>query len=248
MVYTVQQLARMAGISTRTLHYYDEIGLLEPSSIRENGYRSYEDQELIKLQQILFFRELEFPLDEIKRMINSSGFNTEEALLEQEKLLIFKRERINKLLKTIQETKKGGGNMKAQKLFDGFDEKQLEEYKEEAKRRWGNTDAYKQSIERTKNWTKDDYKRIVEDGKKFNQKLADTMDKGYDSDEFQSLIAQHYKSIGMFYDCSLDMYRMLGEMYVSDPRFKANYDKFRPGLGEVMKRAIDYYADNQGKE
>lgn len=248
MEYTVNQLAKIAGVSVRTLHYYDEIGLLKPSYIRENGYRCYEEKELLKLEQILFFKELEFPLEDIIRIITASDFNTLEALAEQRKFLELKKARINSLISTIDKTintLKGGE--KIMNNTKATTQDQIEEYKKEAKKRWGNTDAYKQSEERTKHWTQEDYKRLTEDANKFTQKFADTMDKGFDSSEFQSLIAKHYQSMGMFYDCSVEMYRKLGEMYVSDSRFKAFYDKYRPGLAEFMQKAINHFCDQKQK-
>jgi DNA-binding transcriptional MerR regulator len=247
MTYTVKQLAQIAGVSIRTIHYYDEIGLLEPAFIKDNGYRSYGEKELVKLQQIMFFRELEFPLEDILQMVNAKDFNPGEALGEQRRLLELKRKRLNRLIKTIDNTvqnlKGGEEKMDNNQMFDSFDMAEIDQYKEEAKQRWGNTEAYKQSQERTKNWTKEDYKRIAAEGKKFNQLLADMMDKGFNSPEFQDLIQKHYEGIEVFYDCSLEMYRTLGDMYVADPRFTATYDKFRPGLARVMQQAINYYCD-----
>jgi DNA-binding transcriptional MerR regulator len=246
MVYTVKQLAKLAGVSVRTLHYYDEIGLLKPTYIKDNGYRCYEEMELLKLEQILFFKELEFPLEHIIRIITAPNFNTLEVLVDQKKFLELKKARIVSMLKTIDITinsLKGGGKIMNGTIATTQD--QIEEYKKEAKKRWGDTEAYKQSVERTKHWTKEDYKRLTEDAKKFTQELADTMDKGFDSPEFQELISKHHKGIETFYDCSPDMYRALAEMYVSDPRFKAYYDKFRPGLAKFMQKAINYYCDQK---
>lgn len=249
MVYTVKKLAKIAGVSVRTLHYYDEIGLLKPSFIKENGYRYYEEKELLKLQQILFFKELEFSLEDIVRIITDPGFKTVEALADQKKFLELKKARIDGLLDTIDmtmNTLKGGEKiMNNNNTTIADTQNQIDEYKREAKKRWGHTDAYKQSEDRTKHWTKDDYKRLTENGKKFTQELADTMDKGFDSAEFQALIGKHYEGIGTFYDCSLEMYRSIAEGYVSDTRFKAFYDKFRPGLAEFMQKAINYYCDHQ---
>lgn len=251
MVYTVKQLARLANISTRTLHFYDEIGLLHPSYVKENGYRCYEDAELLILQQILFFRELEFSLEEIKKIIHAPNFNVQRALADHKKMLEMKQQKITQLIKTIDLTLtklEGGEHMKNDDLFDSFDEKQMEEYKQEAKKRWGNTDAYKQSVERTKNWTKDDYKRIQKQSQQLTQELADCMDNGFDSQEAQKLIKKHHESIEVFYDCSYEMYRGLGQLYISDPRFTATYDKVRPGLAVWLQKAIAYYCDTHEKK
>lgn len=243
MNYTVNQLAQLAGVSARTLHYYDEIGLLKPSFIKENGYRYYQEKELVRLQQILFFRELEFPLEDITKMLSAPNFNQQEALKDQKKLLELKKKRITDLISSIDKTLKGGETMNNNDLFASFDDKELKENMEEAKKRWGHTDAYKQSMERTKHWTKADYNRIKEEGKKFTQQLADAMDLDVKSDEVQKLVVQHHKGIETFYDCSYEMYRGLGNMYVNDPRFTAFYDKFRPGLAQWLRDAINYYCD-----
>lgn len=247
MVYTVQKLATIAGISVRTLHYYDEIGLLKPSSIGDNGYRYYAEKELVRLQQILFFRELAFPLEDIIKIMQSPTYDMEEALRQQRKLLEAKRKRITQLLQTIDKTLKGGEHMNNDDLFAGFTEDQLEELKEEAKKRWGESDAYKQSAERTKHWTKEDYNRIAKEGKLLTQQLAKAMDLPIENSEVQKLIAQHHKSIEVFYDCSYEMYRGLGQLYVTDPRFTATYDKVRPGLAAWMQKAMNYYCDQHEK-
>ncbi len=171
-------------------------------------------------------------------------------LIDQKRLLELKRKRIDKLLLTIDKAinsvpqKKGGGDMNADDLFASFDDDELVENMKEAKKRWGNTDAYKQSMTRVKNWTKKDYERIKREGKIFTQKLADAMDKEINSREVQELIKQHHQGIEYFYDCSIDMYRNLGEMYVSDQRFAKYYNKFRQGLAVWLRDAISYYCDN----
>jgi MerR family transcriptional regulator, thiopeptide resistance regulator len=248
MVYSIHQLAKLAGVSVRTLHYYDEIGLLRPSFVRPNGYRMYERKELVKLQEILFFRELEFPLAQIMTIMNAKNFSSQEALKDQRQLLRIKRERIDKLIATIDVRLKGGENgMDDAQLFGSFDQRQMDEYKEEAKKRWGNTEAWKQSQERTKHWTKEDYKRIADEGNKLTAELAKLMDRGAEDAGVQKMIAKHYQSIQAFYDCSLDMYRGLGQLYVDDPRFTAFYDKFAPGMAKFMQQAIAHYCDTHSK-
>lgn len=240
----------MSGTSVRTLHYYDEIGLLKPSNVKENGYRYYEEKELIILQQILFFRELQFPLEDIRAIIRAPGFRALEALQEHKKLLELKRKKLRGLIQTIDTTinrLKGGETMNGNDLFDSFGDDEMKQYQEEVKQRWGNTDAYKQSLERTKHWTKEDYERIKKEGTVFTKRLADAMGTDVANKEVQDLVAQHHKGIETFYDCSYEMYRKLGELYVSDKRFTAYYDTFRPGLAAWLKEAIDYYCDAHTK-
>jgi DNA-binding transcriptional MerR regulator len=248
MNYTIHQLAKMAGVTVRTLHHYDAMGLLKPSRNKSNGYRLYDNNDVLTLQQILFFRELEFSLEHIKEMLDAPHFNQSDALMDQKKLLELKKKRIEGLITSIENTLtnlKGGGIMNNDDLFASFDDKELVENMEEAKRRWGNTDAYKQSIERTKHWTKQDYERIKEEGNKFTQQLANAIDKEITSPEIQALIEKHHQGIEYFYDCPLDMYRGLAQMYVDDPRFTKYYDKFRPGLAQFVHDAIVYYCDQR---
>jgi oligoribonuclease NrnB/cAMP/cGMP phosphodiesterase (DHH superfamily) len=115
---------------------------------------------------------------------------------------------------------------------------------EEARIRWGNTQAYQQSQQRTKNWTKEDYDRVTQEGKDLGKKMAETMKQGFDSPEFQELVKRHHASIEIFYDCPLDSYRLLAASYVAEPRFKAHYDDFKPGLAEFLHKAINYYCDD----
>lgn len=253
MKYTVHKLAKLAGISVRTLHYYDQIGLLKPSFSGNNGYRYYEERELLRLQQILFFRELEFSLEQIKQMMGSATFEVLQALEDQQKMLELKRERISTLLDTITKTiesKKGGEKMKNDDLYGGFTKKQLEKYQEEAKKRWGHTDAYKQSNERTKNWTKADYDTVAKQGTDLTQRIADVMTKGFapESPEAQKLIAEHYDNLRIFYEPSYEMYRNLGQMYVDDARFTAYYEKFAKGLATFMRDGIGYFVKKKGKK
>jgi DNA-binding transcriptional MerR regulator len=250
MVYTVKQLAKIAGVTVRTLHYYDEIGLLKPSFIKENGYRYYEEKELIKLQQILFFRELEFPLENIVQMLRTPEYNVLEALADQRTLLEMKRARLDGLLDTIERTTKKmkeGRSMSTDELFAAFTESQIEQYKEEVKAKWGNTDAYKQSIDRTRRWTKEDFERIKEEGQAITLSLAKLMEKGVAHAEVQAQIERHFQHINQFYDCSYEMYRNLGNMYSEDARFAENYNTVASHLAEFMRDAIAYYCSAHEK-
>lgn len=251
MTYTVQQLARVSGVSVRTLHYYDEVGLLKPARVAKNGYRQYEEQDLVKLQQILFFRELEFSLDDIQKMMASPTFDRERALQDQKHLLGLKRKRLDALMKTIDTTLKSMSKqqtMNDDELYDAFKDDDVKQYQDEVKQRWGNSDAYKQSMERTSKMTKKEMDKLKEDGKKHTQALADSMDKGPTHPDVQALIAKSHAGVNFFYDCSLDMFRKLGEMYVQDPRFTAYYEKFRPGMAVFMRDAIAHYCDTQSKK
>jgi DNA-binding transcriptional MerR regulator len=250
MRYTVKQLSTVAGVSARTLHYYDEIGLLKPAFSGSNGYRYYEEKELLLLQQILFFRELEFSLEQIKVIITAPTFDARRAMEDQRKMLQMKRDRIDQLLMTIKktiQTNKGGEFMKSDDLYGGFSKKQMDEYKEEAKKRWGNTDAYKQSVAKTEHFTKADYDRIAKEGVALTQQIADVREKGFaiSSPEVQQLIRRHYDSLRTFYEPNYELYRGLGQMYVDDPRFTAYYEKFGKGLAVFMRDAIIHFCTVQ---
>lgn len=247
MSYTVQKLATLAHISVRTLHYYDEIGLLKPSTIANNGYRYYEEKELIRLQQILFFRELEFPLEEIKHMLGRPDFSMIEALRDHKKLIKLKRERLDGLIQTIDKTIKHMTNqnkLNDEELYDAFKDDDVKEYQEEVKQRWGNTEAYKQSTLKVSRMTRGQMQKLKDDTRAHTQAIADSMAKGIDHPDVQALIKKSHEKINFFYECSLEMFRNLGKMYVEDPRFTAHYEKFAPGLAVFMRDAIMYYCDH----
>lgn len=248
MTYTVKQLAKLAGISVRTLHYYDETGLLKPSFMKANGYRCYEEKELLTLQQILFFRELEFPLEKIKQIMQSPGFDSLAALSDQQKLLELKKKRIEKLLITIKKTKeflKGGDSMSNDDKYSAFSDPAYQKYKDEVEQRWGDTQAYKQSMERVGKMTKADLERFKAESEDISRNIAELMTKGfsYDSPEVQKQIDRFYKYLHNFYDPSYKMFKGLGQMYVDDPRFREVYEKRAKGFAEFMRDAMAFYAD-----
>jgi DNA-binding transcriptional MerR regulator len=246
MPYTIHTLAKLAGFSVRTLHYYDEISLLFPASIQKNGYRQYEEPQLIRLQQILFFRELDFELSEIKEILNRPNYSIVGALREQKKMIELKRNRLDKLITTINKTitvMTDNQPIKADELYDAFKDDDVKKYQAEVKERWGTTDAYKQSTAKVAKMTKVEMEVLKEKQKKLTQKLADAMELPVESAPAQTLIAEHYKGIQFFYDCPTEMYRNLGEMYVNDQRFTAYYDKFRPGLAVWLRDAINHFCD-----
>jgi DNA-binding transcriptional MerR regulator len=251
MSYTVQQLATLAGVSVRTLHHYDQVGLLKPARVKNNGYRFYEEAELLRLQQILFFRELDFPLEDIKKIITSPSFNMEEALRDQRKLIGMKKDRLSLLVKTIDKTIKKINkqtNMEDQELYGNFSKEEMEKYNEEAKEKWGHTEAYKQSTERVKKMGKDGLNKVLKESGELTLEIAEAMKDGAkpESDKTQKLIARHYAGLRAFYEPNPEMYRGLAEMYVADPRFKANYEKVAEGLAEYLRDGMLYYAKSEG--
>lgn len=253
MQYTVNQIAKIAGVSVRTLHYYDAIGLLKPSFIKENGYRYYEEKELIRLQQILFFKELDFSLEKIKKIIDSPHFNIQQALLDQEKLLELKKQRIDKLLLAIKKTMqslKGGEFMITDDTFSAFNDPTYNKYKDEVEKRWGDTDTYKQAMERVGKMSKADFERVKAEGAAIEQRIVELMKQGYSckSLEVQKQIALFYKHLHHFYDPSYEMFKGLGKMYVDDKRFAEVYEKRAKGFAVYMRDAMVFYADEHLKQ
>lgn len=248
MPYTVKQLANLAGVSVRTLHYYDEAGLLKPARVEGNGYRQYGDTELLSLQQILFFRELDFPLEEIRRIMASPYFDMAAALRDQRKLIELKKKRLSGLIETIDKTLrklKKEITMEDKELYGTLSKEEMGAYAAEAKQRWGHTDAWRQSQERTAKFTAQDWADMKKSVDVFMQALVRDMGKGATSPEMQARIAEHYNSLRTFYEPNLEMYRGLAEMYIADPRFTAFYEKYAVGLAEVVHDAMIYYVDVQ---
>lgn len=246
MSYTIKQLADLAGISVRTLHYYDQAGLLKPARVKNNGYRYYEENELLVLQQILFFRELNFPIKEIKRIIRAPGFDMRLALKDQKRLIELKKNRLNRLIKTIGKTINKitkETTMNDKDLYGSFSEEEMEQYTQEAKARWGDTDAYKESQKRYKKMTKDDLTRIQKEGDELMKEIAANMNKAAGSEKIQTLIGRHFNNLRHFYEPSLEMYRGLANMYIEDKRFAAYYEKYAPGLAQFMREAMIAYCD-----
>ncbi len=251
-MYQIKQVAELAGVSVRTLHHYDEIGLLKPQ-IAANGYRQYSDEDFAKLQQILFFKELGFPLEEIKQIIMHPSFDRTQALVKHKQMLELKMSRLEKIIRSVDETLQsvqGGVKMSKKKMFEPFDMKKIEEhqkqYEAETKEKYGDSDAYKESARRTKNYTEDDWRRMHEQNEVIYGNLVAAMPKGPASDEAQVAIAAHHQSItDNFYNCTVEIYRGLADMYIADPRFTANIDKSQEGLAAFMSEAMKIYCDRQ---
>lgn len=239
---TVKQVSALTGISVRTLHYYDEIGLLVPTTNTQSGYRLYDDHAIARLQQILFYKELDFPLSEIRQILDSPAFDSQKALEQQKNLLIMKRDRLNNLISLVDDVMKGENKMS----FQEFDMKKIEAtreaYAKEAKERWGKTEAYAESERKTKGYSKEDWKRITEEAENIYRGFVDKMDAAPDSPEVQELVQQWQNHITKnYYPCSKEILAGLGEMYVSDPRFIQNIDQHKGGLAQFMHDAIQIF-------
>jgi DNA-binding transcriptional MerR regulator len=239
--YTVSQVARIARITVRTLHHYDEIGLLLPSSRSASGYRLYSEADLQRLHQVLLFRELGFPLEAIQQMLQDPAFDRKTALRAQRELLCGQIRKTEALIQAVDaqlEALEGGTEMDFEKLFDGFNPAQHED---EARERWGQTEAYKESMRRTKRYTKEDWSRIKSENDALMKALAQMLGSGRrpDEDEVAALAERHRQHIDRwYYPCPHAVHAALADMYVADPRFQATFEKYREGLAQYLAEAI----------
>lgn len=243
MAFTVGELARLTGITVRTLHHYDEIGLVVPSQRTAAGYRLYDDADVIRLQQVLLFRELGLPLDEIAFAIDQAG-SREDLLRQHREVLVQKRARIDAMLSALDSalvSLEKGRVMQpddVKQMFEGFDPSR---YEEEVKQRWGNTEAYKESQRRTRRYGKAEWDQIQGDWQAIYAELATLMKAGTPVTDpaVQALVDKHRAHIDRwFYPCSVEMHKGLGQMYVADARFAANLDKVAPGFAQYLSDAI----------
>jgi MerR family transcriptional regulator, thiopeptide resistance regulator len=242
--YRVGELAALAHVSVRTLHHYDAIGLLHASERSEAGYRLYTRADLERLQQVLFYRELGFRLDEIRRIVVDPAFDRRTALQAQRELVAGKSARLQALLGLIDGTLaslEGWTTMSDEEMFEAFGDFDPREYEQEAKERWGHTEAYRESARRTRGYTKEDWAAVKADGDAITADMAALLEAGVPADDVRAMdVAERHRLMidGRFYPCSHEMHADLGEMYVADARFTATYEKVRPGLARYARDAI----------
>jgi DNA-binding transcriptional MerR regulator len=239
----IKEFAKLTGVSVRTLHYYDEIGLLKPALVdAQNGYRFYDQNSLLRMQEILFYRELDFELKSIRDILSSPDYDKQKALAEQRKLLIFKKERLERIIAALDSAEKGKIIMS---VFDNSDyETARKQYEVEAKQRWGDTDAYKECEQKTADYTKDKMQGVNDGLMSIFEKFADCMQNGNtaDSTEVQVLVKELQNYITEnYYTCTNQILAGLGQMYVADERFKTNIDKYGSGTAEFALKAIEIY-------
>jgi DNA-binding transcriptional MerR regulator len=238
----IHEVAKLTGISVRTLHYYDQIGLLHPGEVTEAGYRIYGEKDLEILQQILFFRELNFALKDIKELICNPAFDKRKALENHRKLLLLKRRRLSDLIDLVDKTLKGDTDMS----FQEFDMSEIEaaqkQYADEVKEKWGNTDAYTESVQKSAKYSKADWAAISADADEIYKNFSANMDKAPDAPAVQKLVADWQAHITKYYyNCTKEILAGLGEMYVMDERFTKNIDRHGKGLASFISRAIAAY-------
>lgn len=245
--YTIKQLAKMAGVTVRTLHYYDEIGLLKPTMRSNTGYRQYGQPELLRLQQILFFKELNFPLDKIGRILDDPDFDQIEALQTHRRWLLQQSERLAVLLQTIDKTilklTEAEMSLTDEELYEGFTKEQIERYEREVNEQY-DPELVAESKRRVGKMSKEQWQAIKADGDEVTRLIASLADREPNDPEVQAAIARHHAWIENFYPASADVYRGLGSLYTGNDEFRQTYDKYRPGLADFMQAAMTYYADN----
>ena len=243
MLYTVKQLSRLAGVSVRTLHYYDEIGLLKPDAIRPNSYREYGDEAVLKLQQILFYRELDLSLAEIKAMFGRPDVDAFAALQAHRISLQGRAARLERLIQTLDDTllhMKGLKEMSPKQLFAAFSDEEQEQYAKEAEQMYDPA-IVKESNRKFKSLSAAEKSRIFDEGNQVYADMVAAMPEGAASPEVQTIVERWRKHMETFWTPNLEQLLGLAEMYNSDARFKANFDKIDPRLAEFMKEAVGEY-------
>lgn len=249
MSHTVGQVARLTGVTVRTLHHYDEIGLLSPSERTTAGYRRYTETDLDRLQHILGYRELEFPLERIAVILDDPNANMVSHMRRQHTLLTKRIGHIQRMaaaLERLMEAQTMGYNLTAEERQEVWGDFRPEAYEAEAEERWGGDDAFRQSQERAKSYTKQDWLTIKQESGEISQRLVAAMNAGTPaaSATVMDLAEEHRQHLGRwFYECSPEMHRGLGQMYVDDPRFTATYEAIAPGLAVYLRDAIVANAD-----
>ena len=241
--FRVKEVAEASGVTVRTLHHYDEQGLLHPSARSEKGYRRYTHSDLMRLQQILLHRELGFSLSAIRRILDDPGFDLEIALTTQREQILASIDRSHALLAAIDEALQGlrgevPGELHMEKIFEGFEPSR---YADEAEQRWGRTEAYSEAQRRTKRYDVAQWTQLKDELRAIMVDLAAAMEAGspHDHPAVEAIVERHRAHIDRwFYPCGLTTHAGLAELYDNDPRFVANIDRYGAGLSEFLSAAV----------
>lgn len=245
--YSVKQLSELAGVSIRTLHHYDEIGLLKPAERAESRYRYYGREQLYRLQQILFYRELDYPLIEIKAVLDDPEFDLKESLLSHKAKLLNRADRVKQLLETIDKTivqlENESTMISDKEMYEGFSATEVEKMRNEAIENWGE-DQVKGAEQKIKDMGKDQWAKVQANGDDICTRLGNMMEQSPSNLAVQQEVSKYHKHLCTFYEVDRERYSALGNMYVDDERFTAHYDKFKPGLAVFLNKAIQIFCDN----
>lgn len=241
---SIGSLSKLSGVSVRALHHYDQIGLLQPSSVAQSGYRYYDDAAIERLWQIMFYRELEFPLNEISQILSSPAFDKTRALAEHHNLLTQKRARLDRLIELVSNAMKGETTVEFKPFDNSEFEAQRDQYAEEAKERWGNTDAYRESAKRAAKWTEADKARLQKESGEIFAGFAALVGKNPADASVQALVERWKAFISeSYYNCTNEILAGLGQMYLADERFMKNLDQYGAGTAKLMSDAIAVYCE-----
>ena len=241
--YPVGRVAALSGVTIRTLHHYDEIGLLSPGGRSEAGYRVYEGTDLERLQRILFYRELGFTLKEISTIIDDPSTDSMGHLRRQRGLLVARIERLSAMVDAIDfemEANTMDIKLTPEERLEVFGDFRPEDHAEEAEKRWGGDEAHRESNRRVSRYTKKDWLRLKAEAEEVQNRLAAAFEAGLapDSEEAMAAAEAHRQHISRwFYECTYEVHRGLTDMYVSDERFRSNYDTQTPGLAAYIQGA-----------
>jgi MerR family transcriptional regulator, thiopeptide resistance regulator len=252
MGYTVGQAAALAGITVRTLHHYDEIGLLSPSDRTSAGYRSYGEDDLERLAQVLFYRGLGLPLGEIGRLLDDPGRDVVTRLRSQHEALTSRIARLSQMLAALEKEMEAcqmGIKLTPEERLEIFGEFRPENYEDETAERWGETEPYRESRRRTSSYGKEQWAAIKAESAAIEADFAAALRAGTaaDSESARALAERHRQHLcRWFYDCRPEMHRGLAEMFVADERFAAHYEELEPGLAVFVRDAIVANAEHSG--
>jgi DNA-binding transcriptional MerR regulator len=248
----IGEVAALAGVTVRTLHHYDRIGLLSPSGRTPAGYRQYAAADLDRLHQVLLYRELGFPLEEVATLLDDPSADPEAHLRRQHQLLRERIERTTAMVAAVEkemEARSMGISLTPEERFEVFGEHDPAQYDAEVEERWGDTDAYAESKRKTAAYSKADWVRIKAEQEEIGTRFVAAMRSGAapDSAEAMDVAEAHRQSISRwFYECSPEMHANLGRMYVEDERFTATYEAMAPGLAQYVSTANQANAARQG--
>ena len=248
-MFTVKQLSKLAGVTPRTLHHYDEIGLLKPSRVGDNGYRYYGEESVLRLQQILFYRELGIPLEDIKKIMGRRDFDVLGALRTHKEALQKQVTRLNRLINTVDNTinhLKGNMTMSDKAYFEGFSEEEQEKYAAEAEQLY-DAESVRESNRKWKAYSAAKKEAIMVEGKAIYTDMIAAMPKGAASNDVQAIVERWRKHMDYFWTPKLEQLSALANGYNDEPRFKANFDKMHPQLAKFMREAVNVYVTNQKK-
>lgn len=250
--HTVKDVARMSGVSVRTLRFYDEIGLLKPAFYGDNGYRYYEKEQLLKLQQVLFYRELGIELAQVKKILDDPDFDTAAALRLHRDHLKKETERTQALIRTIDKTLahlEEEAPMKDDEIYLGFDPKKQAEYERELVDSYGShaQKNIEESVRRTRAWRAEDYTRTRDDYDELHRAFTEALDRGLKpaDSEVQLLVRQHYEIVDRFWTPNHEAYIGLSQMYNEHSAFKKLYEGYHPRLAEYLAEAMKVFAEKE---